>query len=212
MVGGLKSIRVREGCEQEFERLFAELRGIMQSAEPGCRLYSLLRSRTSPRDYIVQEQYESQAALASHESSEHGARYFPRIRALLDLGHTVDLVTYPFGADIDLPGLRIFRAARPPFVRHVKIGPSSAKLFLDMTLTLTTLNRARLERYDAVHSHEEGAAIGVFVAGLLGIPHVYDMHSSLPQQLQNFSFSRSAILRWVFERLERTAITRSLIP
>ena len=68
---------------------------------------------------------------------------YHRIRALLDLGHTVDLVTYPFGKDVTLPGLRIFRAARPPFVTRVKIGPSPAKLFLDMTLTLTALNRAR---------------------------------------------------------------------
>ncbi len=68
---------------------------------------------------------------------------YHRIRALLDLGHTVDLVTYPFGKDVTLPGLRIFRAARPPFITRVKIGPSPAKLFLDMTLTLTALNRAR---------------------------------------------------------------------
>ena len=61
---------------------------------------------------------------------------YHRIRALLDLGHTVDLVTYPFGKDVTLPGLRIFRAARPPFITRVKIGPSPAKLFLDMTLTL----------------------------------------------------------------------------
>jgi hypothetical protein len=54
---------------------------------------------------------------------------YHRIRALLDLGHTVDLVTYPFGKDVTLPGLRIFRAARPPFIRRVKIGPSPAKLF-----------------------------------------------------------------------------------
>ena len=71
---------------------------------------------------------------------------YHRIRALLDLGHTVDLVTYPFGKDVTLPGLRIFRAARPPFVTRVKIGPSPAKLFLDMTLTLTALNRARKGR------------------------------------------------------------------
>ena len=85
---------------------------------------------------------------------------YHRIRALLDLGHTVDLVTYPFGKDVEMPGLRIFRAARPPFITRVKIGPSPAKLFLDMTLTLTALNRARAGQYDAVHSHEEGAAIG----------------------------------------------------
>ena len=41
---------------------------------------------------------------------------YHRIRALLDLGHTVDLVTYPFGSDVVLSGLRIFRALRPPFI------------------------------------------------------------------------------------------------
>ena len=136
---------------------------------------------------------------------------YHRIRALLELGHTVDLVTYPFGKDVEMPGLRIFRAARPPFITHVKIGPSPAKLFLDMTLTLTALNRARKGQYDAVHSHEEGAAIGVVISAALGIPHLYDMHSSLPQQLENFAFSRSSVLRWMFERLERTAIKRSRV-
>src|SRR5436190_18520335 len=28
---------------------------------------------------------------------------YHRIRALIDLGHTVDLVTYPFGRDVSLP-------------------------------------------------------------------------------------------------------------
>ena len=136
---------------------------------------------------------------------------YHRIRALLDLGHTVDLVTYPFGKNIDMPGLRIFRAARPPFITHVKIGPSPAKVFLDLTLTLTALNRARQGRYDAVHSHDEGAAIGVIISAALGIPHLYDMHSSLPQQLENFAFSKSSVLRWLFEVLERTAIRRSRV-
>jgi glycosyltransferase involved in cell wall biosynthesis len=136
---------------------------------------------------------------------------YHRIRALLDLGHTVDLVTYPFGRDVELPGLRIFRAAKPPFITHVKIGPSAGKVFLDLTLTIAALNRARKQRYDAVHSHEEGAAIGVVIAAALGVPHLYDMHSSLPQQLQNFAFSDSALLRWMFEQLERTAIRRSRV-
>jgi len=136
---------------------------------------------------------------------------YHRIRALLDLGHTVDLVTYPFGKDVTMPGLKIVRAARPPFVTHVKIGPSSAKLFLDLTLTVAALSQARRARYDAVHSHEEGAAIGVVIAGMLGVPHLYDMHSSLPQQLENFAFSKSAALRWMFSRLERAAIRRSRV-
>jgi glycosyltransferase involved in cell wall biosynthesis len=136
---------------------------------------------------------------------------YHRIRALLDLGHTVDLVTYPFGSDVTLPGLRIFRAARPPFITHVRIGPSPAKVLLDVTLTLTALNRARQEHYDAIHSHEEGAAIGVLISSILGVPHLYDMHSSLPQQLENFAFSSSPLLRWLFQVLERIAIKRSRV-
>jgi glycosyltransferase involved in cell wall biosynthesis len=136
---------------------------------------------------------------------------YHRIRALLDLGHTVDLVTYPFGKDVALAGLKIVRAARPPFVTRVRIGPSPAKLFLDLTLAVAAMNQARRGRYDAVHSHEEGAAIGVVIAGMLGVPHLYDMHSSLPQQLENFAFSKSAVLRWMFSRLERAAIGRSRV-
>ena len=136
---------------------------------------------------------------------------FHRIRALVELGHTVDLVTYPFGKDVSIPGLRVFRSLRPPFVREVRIGPSLAKIPLDALLAVTVVRRALSERYDAVHSHEEGSFIGVVLAAALGVPHLYDMHSSLPQQLTNFAFSRSRVLRRIFEVLERFVIRRSRV-
>jgi len=136
---------------------------------------------------------------------------YHRIRALLELGHTVDLVTYPFGRDVSLTGLRVFRCLRPPFVRDVRIGPSLAKIPLDFTLMLTALRRAASERYDAVHSHEEGSYIGVVIAAVLGVPHLYDMHSSLPQQLTNFAFSRSRILAGAFTWMERFVVRRSRV-
>ena len=136
---------------------------------------------------------------------------FHRIRALVELGHTVDLVTYPFGKDVSIPGLRVFRSRRPPFVREVRIGPSLAKIPLDALLAITVVRRALSERYDAIHSHEEGSFIGVVLAAVLGVPHLYDMHSSLPQQLTNFAFSRSRVLRRVFEVLERFVIRRSRV-
>ncbi len=136
---------------------------------------------------------------------------YHRIRALLELGHTVDLITYPFGHDVSLPGLRLFRCLRPPFVREVRIGPSAAKVPLDFALALTAIRRVLSERYDAVHSHEEGSFIGVVLASLLGVPHLYDMHSSLPQQLTNFSFSRSRTLKCFFSWMERFVIRRSKV-
>ena len=136
---------------------------------------------------------------------------FHRIRALTTLGHHVDLVTYPFGDDVEMPGLRIFRCARPPFVRRVKIGPSLAKIPLDLQLTMTALGRAVAERYDAVHSHEEGGLIGLLLAAAMRVPHLYDMHSSLPQQLTNFAFSGSPFVRRVFLGIERLMIRRSRV-
>ena len=44
---------------------------------------------------------------------------YHRIRALLELGHTVDLVTYPFGRDVALSGLRVFRCLRPPLMTGI---------------------------------------------------------------------------------------------
>jgi quinol monooxygenase YgiN len=84
MVGGLKVILVQEGQEQEFERLFAEMRAAIRDREPVNVLYSLLKSRTNPRSYIVHEQYRDQAALDAHQSSAHGKIYFPEIRAILE--------------------------------------------------------------------------------------------------------------------------------
>jgi len=134
---------------------------------------------------------------------------FHRIRALTDLGHEVDLVTYPFGQDVVMPRLRVFRSVKPPFVHGVKIGPSFAKLPLDALLSLTALRRALSGRYDAIHSHEEGGLIGIVLSALLRVPHLYDMHSSLPQQLTNFAFSRSRLIRGVFLAIERLMIRRS---
>jgi glycosyltransferase involved in cell wall biosynthesis len=136
---------------------------------------------------------------------------FHRIRALTALGHEVDLVAYPFGRDVSMPGLRVFRSARPWFVRGVRIGPSFAKVPLDALLTLTVLRLALTNRYDAIHSHEEGGVIGAALAMFLRVPHLYDMHSSLPQQLTNFAFSRSAALRLFFSAIERFMIRRSRV-
>ena len=136
---------------------------------------------------------------------------FHRIRALTTLGHTVDLATYPFGRDVEMPGLRIVRCVRPPLLKRVKIGPSWSKVPLDVSLFFTALRLAITGRYDAVHSHEEGGALGVLLAWLLGVPHLYDMHSSLPQQVANFGYQRKAWLARLLAALERHMIRRSRV-
>lgn len=136
---------------------------------------------------------------------------YHRLRALSSMGHTVDLVTYPFGADRPIPGVKIIRTAKPPFISRVKIGPSWAKVPLDILLAFKTLSVGLSGRYDAVHSHEEGGIIGVVMAWLLGVPHLYDMHSSLPQQISNFGFEKAKWLAKIFDWAERIMIRRSQV-
>jgi len=134
--------------------------------------------------------------------------YF-RLRALSDLGHEVDLVTYHLGEDKLFPGLKIYRTPKLFFIPKIKIGPSLAKLPLDFLLFCRAAGRLFRKRYDLVFSHEEGAFLGVVLSKLWREPHLYDMHSSLPQQLENFNFSRSRILKAVFSRMERFILKNS---
>ena len=136
---------------------------------------------------------------------------YHRIKALGELGHHVDLITYPIGRDVELPNLRIFRSARPPFVRKVRIGPSLTKVALDSLMVITILRRVIAQRYDAIHSHEEMGLVGVWLARWLGIPHLYDMHSSLPQQLSNFKYSKSSALRRLFTWAEGQMVHKSQV-
>ena len=129
-----------------------------------------------------------------------------RIKALSLLGHEVDLDTYHIGEDIPIEHLRILRAPRVPFVNNIKIGPSKTKILLDIVLYFHAKGLLRKNQYDLLHTHEEAGFFGVNLAKKFGLPHLYDMHSSLPQQLINFRFTTSNLLRRIFEWLERRTI------
>jgi glycosyltransferase involved in cell wall biosynthesis len=134
--------------------------------------------------------------------------YF-RIRALDELGHSVTLVTYPIGKDVPLRGLKIVRPPNLLGVRRVKIGPSLTKIPLDLLLILQAALEITGKPYDLVFSHEEAAFAGVWISRIWRKPHVYDMHSSLPQQLRNFEFTRSPFLVSLFQGIERFVLRNS---
>jgi glycosyltransferase involved in cell wall biosynthesis len=134
--------------------------------------------------------------------------YF-RILALGELGHRVTLVTYPLGKNVALKGLKIVRPPNLLGMRRIKIGPSLAKLPFDVLLLLQATLEIAANSYDLVFSHEEAAFLGVWIARIWRKPHVYDMHSSLPQQLENFKFTRSPLLVTLFQRMEHFVLRNS---
>jgi glycosyltransferase involved in cell wall biosynthesis len=132
-----------------------------------------------------------------------------RIRALTRLGHSVDLATYPFGEDMPTEGLRIFRCRRPFGVRDMPIGPSVRKIRADVNLAAMAWRMAKQNEYDLVHTHEEAGMFGAWLRKRIGIRHLYDMHSSLPQQFQNFGrYSYKPVIQ-LFERVENYTLNGS---
>ena len=129
-----------------------------------------------------------------------------RLSALSKLGYRVDLVTYPIGENVAIDGVTIHRAARLPLVRKIAIGPSKSKMFLDVVLYRKAAALLRRTRYDLIHTHEEAGFFGIRLSRRFDTLHLYDMHSSLPQQLKNFKYSRSKPLLRIFEKLEEATI------
>lgn len=129
-----------------------------------------------------------------------------RTLALSELGVEVDLLTYGEGEEIDLAGVRVIRIPRFRWLGPVKVGPSLLKLFLDGFLFLWAVALLGRNRYDAVLAHEESVFFCRFLKPFFGFKLVYEMHSSLPRQLESFGFDRPRLLvRW-FERLERGSL------
>jgi len=129
-----------------------------------------------------------------------------RTLVLAKLGVKVDLLTYGEGQDVDIPGVRIIRIPRFPFLPPVKVGPSLVKIFLDAFIVLWTVALLLRRRYDYVHAHEEAVFFCRFLKPLFRFQLVYDMHSSLPQQLSNFNFTTSRMLIGAFARLEKQCL------
>src|SRR5947209_5403958 len=134
---------------------------------------------------------------------------YHRAKALASLGYEVDLVTYPLGKDVSVPGLRIYRAPALPFIQKVKIGPSLAKIPLDALVFLTAVRRLSWRRYRYIHTHEEAGLMGVLLASVFGCKHLYDMHSDLSQQMSNFSFTKNKLLIGVIEVLQKLIVRKA---
>lgn len=123
-----------------------------------------------------------------------------------EIGVEVDLLTYGEGQDIEIPGVRIIRIPHFKFLGNVKIGPSWLKLFLDVFIVFWTIGLLLKHRYKVVHAHEEAVFICYFLKPLFNFKLIYDMHSSLPEQLINFKFTQSKLLIKLFSILENACL------
>ena len=127
---------------------------------------------------------------------------------LSERGDTVDVLTYAEGGEVSIPNCTVHRIPRVPGLQGIRPGFSVKKVLSDILMVGSCLRLVRRTRYDLIHAVEESAFIAAAMRALTGVPYVYDMDSSLAEQLVDayppLRFAFSAL-----RRMEAVAIRRS---
>jgi glycosyltransferase involved in cell wall biosynthesis len=98
-------------------------------------------------------------------------------------GHQVDVLTLHEGEDVAIPNTRIFRIPRVPGINSIRPGFSLKKVVCDAVMFVSCMRMIRRTRYDLIHAVEESAFIAAAARAVSGVPYIYDMDSSLAEQM-----------------------------
>jgi heme-degrading monooxygenase HmoA len=81
MYGSVSRWRVKEGKQEEIERLMAE---VSRDRAPGSRALNVYRSDADPREYWVAGVFESREAYTSNSASPEQTARFRQLRELME--------------------------------------------------------------------------------------------------------------------------------
>jgi glycosyltransferase involved in cell wall biosynthesis len=95
----------------------------------------------------------------------------------------VDLLVYAEGEDRSYPNVTLHRIADWSWTHGVRPGFSAKKLLADWLLLWKAISLTRRQRYDVIHAGEEAAFIALLLGLVFRIPFVYDLDSSIAQQM-----------------------------
>ena len=131
------------------------------------------------------------------------------LNVLSQRGDCVDVLTYHEGGGKQYPNVSIYRIPNLSFVKNIPIGFSWKKVLCDVLLFFMTVKFMVRNRYHLTHATEEAVFIALIMKWVFGVPYLYDMDSSLPQQLiEKYSWLKS--MAFLLNFLERIAIQNAI--
>lgn len=140
------------------------------------------------------------------------ARVLAQLRALSRLGIRAEVVAYHLH-QFEPPSLvPVHRIPSVPTYRRMKAGPTLQKLgVLDPLLLVETLRVARELRPHLLHGHHvEGGLVALAAGRILGVPAIFDAHTSLRSELPSHRIPLPAsVLRGIGARIDRFLVRRS---
>lgn len=105
------------------------------------------------------------------------------LRALSERGDEVDLVTYHEGENRTRDGVGLHRIRAFRFLSNIRPGFSVKKVCCDVLLFFKAFGLLRRRRYDHIHAVEESIFLAMAFKLFFRVPYVYDMDSSMAEQI-----------------------------
>lgn len=135
------------------------------------------------------------------------------LKVLSERGDKIDVVAYPEGQDVTYSNTTLYRAAKVPGCSNVRPGFSGKKLVYDVLMIFKVLQLTVQKKYDLIHAVEETAFIALLIKFLFKIPYVYDMDSSVAQQMIE-KYPKLSPLKSVFNTFEGLAVkhAQAVVP
>ena len=135
------------------------------------------------------------------------------LKVLSQRGDHVDIITYPEGQNKLYPNVTIHRTPQLPLIDNIRPGFSWKKIVCDVFMFFQALRLVLSNKYDLVHAGEEAVFIGLVLKFLFNIPYVYDMDSSLSQQMIE-KYPRLTLFTKFFNFFEKVAVkhAKAVIP
>lgn len=127
------------------------------------------------------------------------------LRILSEREEDVDVIAYPEGRDIHYKNITLHRTIKIPLIRNIPPGFSWKKIIYDFLIFWKAIQLISRKKYRLLHAVEETVFIALIFKKFFNIPYVYDMDSSLAQQMiEKYSFL--APLKVFFEWFEKIAV------
>jgi len=127
-------------------------------------------------------------------------------QALTELDYHVDFLAYPIGKEKTYPGMRLLRSGNPLGFKSVPIGFSMRKLVLDGPFFAAASRLVKKNNYAIIHAVEEAVFAALRASRLTQSRIIYDMASSLPEQMTGTLGFRNPLSQVILNRIEHRAL------
>lgn len=122
----------------------------------------------------------------------------------------VDVVTYSEGVDVYYDQIDLYRIKKLAFLANIKPGFSWQKIICDFLMVLKVIPLILRKRYHLVHAVEESVFIALVLKILLNIPYIYDMDSSIPEQMVE-KYPKLAKISFFLDFWEKIAVKNAQV-